>query len=83
MLAQERQHAILEILAQQGGIIKMKDIASQFQVSNETARRDLEVLQDQKLVTRVYGGAILTDRRSRWPCPTSGGARAPEGTTPG
>lgn len=69
MLAQERQHAILEILAQKGGIIKMKDIVAQFQVSNETARRDLEVLQDQKLVTRVYGGAILTDRREQAPFP--------------
>ena len=36
---------------------------TQKRVPNEPARRDLEVLQDQKLVTRVYGGAILTDRR--------------------
>lgn len=63
MLAQERQNAILEILVQQGGIIKIKDIVSRFNVSNETARRDLEALQDQNLVTRVYGGAILVDRR--------------------
>lgn len=63
MLAQERQNAILETLIQQGGIIKMKDIVARFNVSNETARRDLEALQDQNLVTRVYGGAILVDRR--------------------
>lgn len=67
MLAQERQYAILEILSKQGGIIKIKDIIARFQVSNETARRDLEALQDQKLVTRVYGGAILTDRREPLP----------------
>lgn len=79
MLAQERQHAILEILAQQGGIIKMKDIASQFQVSNETARRDLEVLQDQKLVTRVYGGAILTDRREPLALPHQRGSESAGG----
>ncbi len=63
MLAQERQNAILETLMQRGGVIKMTEIVSQFGVSNETARRDLETLQDQNLVKRVYGGAILADRR--------------------
>lgn len=64
MLAQERQNAILETLAQRGGVIKMVEIVSMFGVSNETARRDLETLQDQNLVKRVYGGAILTERRN-------------------
>jgi DeoR/GlpR family transcriptional regulator of sugar metabolism len=64
MLAQERQNAILETLTQRGGVIKMAEIVSMFNVSNETARRDLETLQDQNLVKRVYGGAILTERRN-------------------
>ncbi|MDI9492783.1 MAG: DeoR family transcriptional regulator, partial [Bacillota bacterium] len=49
MLAQKRQNIILEMLRQSGGIIKMSDIVSRFQVSNETARRDLETLQDKNL----------------------------------
>lgn len=64
MLAQERQNAILETLAQRGGVIKMAEIVALFGVSNETARRDLETLQDQNLVKRVYGGAVLTERRN-------------------
>ena len=56
MLAQERQDIIIEMLKQSGGIIKMTDIVSKFGVSNETARRDLETLQDKDLVKRIYGG---------------------------
>ena len=40
-------------------VIKITDIVHAFDVSNETARRDLETLQDQMLVKRVYGGAVL------------------------
>ena len=42
----------------------MTEIVSMFSVSNETARRDLETLQDQNLVKRVYGGAILVERKN-------------------
>lgn len=63
MLAQERQDIILDMLRQRGGIIKMTDIVTKFGVSNETARRDLETLQDKNLVKRIYGGAVLTNRQ--------------------
>ena len=59
MLAPERQKKILEILFRQR-IIKISEIAEEFGVSNLTARRDLDTLQEQDLVRRVYGGAILT-----------------------
>ena len=58
MLAQERHVVIMEMLKEQN-IIKISDIAKRFGVSNLTARRDLDVLQDQNLVRRVYGGAVL------------------------
>ena len=59
MLAQERQKRILDKLFSQR-TIKISDIAEEFGVSNLTARRDLDALQEQDLVRRVYGGAILT-----------------------
>lgn len=62
MLAKERQSVILEML-QEKNIIRITDIVRQFDVSNETARRDLEAMQDQKLVKRIYGGAILLTPR--------------------
>ncbi|NMA12547.1 MAG: DeoR/GlpR transcriptional regulator [Chloroflexi bacterium] len=57
MLATERQICILDIL-DKNRIIKISEIVKTFNVSNETARRDLEFLQDQNLVKRIYGGAV-------------------------
>jgi len=64
MLAQERQTEIINMLTQRGGIVKMTEIAQRFGVSNETVRRDLEFLQEQHLIQRVYGGAVLVERQS-------------------
>lgn len=61
MLAQERHAIILDMLRERK-IIKISDIATQFGISNLTARRDLDILQDQNLVRRVHGGAILMDQ---------------------
>lgn len=61
MLAQERHAIILEML-QQRNIIKISDIANRFGISNLTARRDLDALQDQNLIRRVYGGAVLVEQ---------------------
>lgn len=58
MLAQERQAIILEMLREKG-IIKISNIVEQFGVSSLTARRDLDVLMDEGVARRVYGGAVL------------------------
>ncbi|MBR4120159.1 MAG: DeoR/GlpR transcriptional regulator [Spirochaetales bacterium] len=60
MLAQERYAAIMKMI-RETNIVKIGDIATKLKVSNETARRDLETLQDQKLLKRVHGGAVLID----------------------
>ncbi len=60
MLAKERQNKILEVLYQ-NKIIKISEIVRMFNVSNETARRDLESVQDLGIAKRVYGGAVLTE----------------------
>ncbi len=57
MLSKERQQEIISIL-HTNKIIKIKEISERFKVSNETARRDLEALEAQKLLKRVYGGAV-------------------------
>lgn len=73
MLAQERQNEIIEILLHNSGVVKISDIVKRFDVSHETARRDLEALQDQNLVKRVYGGAVLIERRGLTDMPTKVG----------
>ncbi len=63
MLAKERQNKILEILYKKK-IVKIAEIVHMFDVSNETARRDLESVQDLGVAKRVYGGAVLIDEKN-------------------
>lgn len=56
----ERQEAILHI-AQEQGRVEVAALAEAFQVTTETVRRDLTVLQQRRLLHRVHGGAILWD----------------------
>lgn len=53
----ERQQKILTFLSNQQRI-SVAEICEMFAVSEATARRDLEVLTDQKHLQRVHGGAI-------------------------
>lgn len=61
MLPQERYAIIMDILRERN-VIKISDIAAQFGISNLTARRDLDILQEMDLVRRVHGGAILAEQ---------------------
>jgi DeoR/GlpR family transcriptional regulator of sugar metabolism len=58
MLSEERRNKILETI-NRDKIIKIKDITNKFKVSVATARGDLDVLQKQLYIKRIYGGAIL------------------------
>jgi len=55
---QERQNEILQVL-HRGQRISTGEICAQFRVSEATARRDLETLEQAGKVQRVHGGAIL------------------------
>ena len=79
MLAKERQNRILSIIRENNSI-RIADIIKDFRVSHETARRDLDALQDQNLITRVHGGAILAENTpkqlSEWAQPGSSPSQA-------
>lgn len=53
-----RQHAILD-LAKQIGRVTVEELASRFDVTPQTIRKDLNELCEQRLLARVHGGAIL------------------------
>ncbi len=57
MFLEERQKAILEILAERGNI-STAYIQRHFQVGYDTAKRDLFALEAQGLLKRTHGGAI-------------------------
>lgn len=59
MYAEERQQAIAALVGQRGRL-SVTDLAERFDVTTETVRRDLSVLERLGVVRRVHGGAIPT-----------------------
>ena len=57
MLAIERRREILARLAVEGKVI-VSELARDFEVTEETIRRDLERLDKEGLVSKTYGGAV-------------------------
>lgn len=54
-----RQNTILEI-ARQSGRVTVDELASRFEVSPQTIRKDLNELCDRRFLSRIHGGAILS-----------------------
>lgn len=54
----ERQHEIARLTVELGRV-EVADLADRFNVTSETIRRDLSELQENRLVRRVHGGAVL------------------------
>ena len=59
MYAEERHQAIAELVASRGRVA-VTELASHFEVTTETVRRDLSQLEKLKLLRRVHGGAVST-----------------------
>jgi DeoR family transcriptional regulator of aga operon len=68
----DRVSAILERLAANGSV-SATDLAALFGVSAATLRRDLQMLEDQKLLTRTHGGAVAHDVAYELPVRYRGG----------
>ncbi|PKR83256.1 DeoR/GlpR family DNA-binding transcription regulator [Heyndrickxia camelliae] len=58
MLAEERRHKILDIIQKEGRVVA-KDLADMFDISIDSIRRDLSIMEEQGLLQKTYGGAIL------------------------
>lgn len=57
-LGRERRNAIASRLASDGRVIVM-DLATEFGVTQETIRRDLQAIAETVDIRKVYGGALL------------------------
>ncbi|MFO8027618.1 MAG: DeoR/GlpR family DNA-binding transcription regulator [Opitutales bacterium] len=64
MLAPERQQQILTLLEERG-TVRTIDLAEEFQVTDETIRRDLQILADNGQLARVHGGASNLNGRPK------------------
>ena len=61
MLAIERQRRILEMLVEQG-LLRTTETAEALGVTDETVRRDFEVLEKRGELTRMHGGASRVEK---------------------
>lgn len=57
MFAEERLQEILKILKLEGKL-KVKDVSTKFNVTEDCIRKDLKVLEKQGNLKRTYGGAV-------------------------
>ncbi|HSN22985.1 MAG TPA: DeoR family transcriptional regulator, partial [Methylomicrobium sp.] len=61
MTSYERRQALLDILRKQRGL-RVPELATALNVSGGTVRNDLNALENQGLLVRVHGGAILNQQ---------------------
>ena len=60
MLPIERKNTILSRLMAEGKVI-VSDLALEFDVTEETIRRDLDKLEKEGLAKKTYGGAVKNE----------------------
>lgn len=57
MLAKERQNMIVEAVNKNGSVL-VKELSEKFQVTEDSIRKDLTLLEKKGLLKKTYGGAI-------------------------
>lgn len=70
MLAIERRNTILSRLNSDGKVI-VADLSREFDVTEETIRRDLEKLENEGLAKKTYGGAVVNQNQNNLDLPFS------------
>ena len=58
MALKQRLEEIRKIIRQEKKVV-VSELSEQFGVTEETIRRDLDKLENEGLVARTYGGAVL------------------------
>ena len=61
MIAAERHHRIKKLLTKQG-TVRTVELAGEMAVTDETIRKDFELLEVQGVLMRIHGGAQLVER---------------------
>jgi len=61
LIPEERRNRILELLRKQGSV-RVSELGELLDVSEITIRRDLDLLEQEGLLERTHGGAILSRR---------------------
>lgn len=64
MIKYDRLQAILSLLDEQGSV-RVGDLSNQFNVTEETIRKDLDTLEERKQLKRVRGGAFKPNMKDK------------------
>lgn len=62
MIPAERQHQILQMVKNNGGVISINELIASLKVSHMTVRRDVQKLEQDGLVVQVSGGIELSKK---------------------
>ena len=62
MLAKERLEKIKYMLKRNGKVY-VNELCEIFDMSEDSIRKDLKILENQGLIERIYGGALLKERQ--------------------
>lgn len=57
----ERHLKILNMIRERGEV-KVEELAKTFRISPMTVRRDMQYLEEEKLISRIHGGAVSLER---------------------
>ena len=60
MLNEERRQKIQEIVTEKSRV-RVREVAKDFNISEVTVRKDLEILEKRGVLSRVHGGAIINE----------------------
>ena len=63
MTTYERRQSLIDLLRRQPGM-RVPEIAAALNVSEGTIRNDLNALEAERRLTRIHGGAVLTEQKS-------------------
>ncbi|SEO47034.1 DeoR/GlpR family DNA-binding transcription regulator [Aquisalimonas asiatica] len=63
-LTQKERWTIIQSMLESRPVVLISDLASQFNVSVETARRDIDAMAEAELLERTYGGATALNTAS-------------------
>lgn len=58
---EERHLQILNMIRERGEV-KVEELASLFRISPMTVRRDMQYLEEEKLISRIHGGAVSLEK---------------------
>jgi DeoR family fructose operon transcriptional repressor len=61
MFLEERHQKIIEMLNNKKRL-EVRELSKHFEISEDSIRRDLRIMEDKGLVKRTYGGIILPDK---------------------